>query len=62
MPRNQALADMARTLAPHLLLRARRLVWARQAIRRHAPGTTQHTEARDALLSSARPADRELAG
>ena len=46
MPRNQILADMARALCPLLLLRARRLVWARQAIRRHNPGTTQHTEAR----------------
>ena len=62
MPRNQIIADMARALCPLLLLRARRLVWARQAIRRHNPGTTQHTEAREALLNSARPADREMAG
>lgn len=50
-----------RMLGVMLLLRARRLVWAREAIRRHAPGTRQHDEARAALSASANPLDRRLA-
>lgn len=63
MTRHAALTRSARrrVLGIELLLRARALIWARAALKRHPPGSPHHTEARAILATSARETDRRMA-